>query len=92
MGFSETHWSDPVTYLRTERPDDPVLFLAPHALQAQARCFLRGFPGLTTYAVKANPDETVLANLAAAGIEAFDVASPDEIALIRRLLPGAALH
>ena len=29
MGFSETHWSDPVTYLRTERPDDPVLFLAP---------------------------------------------------------------
>lgn len=92
MGFSETIWADPVDFLRVVAPRDPVLFLSPEALQAQARRFLAGFPGLVTYAVKANPEESVIVNLAAAGITAFDVASPEEIALIRRLVPGAALH
>ncbi|MFN3954690.1 MAG: type III PLP-dependent enzyme [Pararhodobacter sp.] len=92
MGFSETIWASPVEFLRSVGPNDPVLFLSPAALQAQARRFLAGFPGLVTYAVKANPEEAVIVNLAAAGIMAFDVASPEEIALIRRLVPGAVLH
>lgn len=92
MEMSTQLWSDPVAYLRDMQPVDPVLFLAPERLQAQARRFLDGFPGLVTYAVKANPDESVIVNLAAAGISAFDVASPAEIALIRRLVPGAKLH
>lgn len=92
MGISETLWADPVAYLRAVGPNDPVLFLSPAALQAQARRFLDGFPGMVTYAVKANPEETVLINLAAAGIQGFDVASPEEIGLVRRLVPGARLH
>lgn len=92
MGFSETIWASPVEFLRSVGPNDPVLFLSPAALQAQAKRFLAGFPGLVTYAVKANPEEAVIVNLAAAGIMAFDVASPEEIALIRRLVPGAVLH
>lgn len=92
MGFSETIWASPVEFLRSVGPNDPVLFLSPAALQAQARRFQEGFPGLVTYAVKANPEEAVIVNLAAAGILAFDVASPEEIALIRRLVPGAVLH
>jgi ornithine decarboxylase len=92
MGISQTIWSDPVDYLRATGPNDPVLFLSPAALQAQAQRFIEGFPGLVTYAVKANPEEAVIDNLAAAGIDAFDVASPEEIALIRRLVPHAALH
>lgn len=92
MGFSETIWSDPVDYLRTVNPNDPVMFLSPAALQAQAHRFLDGFPGLVTYAVKSNPDEAVITNLAAAGVRGFDVASPEEIAMIRRLVPDAALH
>ena len=92
MGFADTIWTDPVDYLCAVQPEDPVLFLSPPALQAQARRFLGGFPGLTTYAVKSNPDEAVITNLATAGIRGFDVASPDEIALIRRLCPGAVLH
>lgn len=92
MGISQTIWSDPVDYLRAVGPNDPVLFLAPAALQAQAQRFIEGFPGLVTYAVKANPEEAVIDNLAAAGITAFDVASPDEIAQIRRQVPHAALH
>lgn len=92
MGISQTIWSDPVDYLRATGPNDPVLFLSPEALQSQAQRFLDTFPGLVTYAVKANPEEAVIDNLAAAGIAAFDVASPEEIALIRRLVPHAALH
>lgn len=92
MDMTPPIWTDPVEYLRTHQPDDPVIFLSAPALQAQARRFLAGFPGLVTYAVKANPDEAVIANLVAAGITGFDVASPEEIALIRRLAPHAALH
>jgi ornithine decarboxylase len=92
MGITQTIWADPVDYLRAMAPRDPVLFLSPAALPAQARRFLTGFPGIVTYAVKSNPGETVVVNLAAAGIRGFDVASPDEIRLIRRLVPGATLH
>ena len=92
MGFSDTIWSDPVEYLRSVGPNDPVMFLSPAALQAQAHRFLEGFPGLVTYAVKSNPDESIITNLAASGVTGFDVASPEEIALIRRLVPEAALH
>ena len=92
MGLTKTIWADPPEYLRMQQPDHPVLFFAPSVLQATARRFLAGFPGLVTYAVKANPDEMVIENLAAAGIRGFDVASPAEIALIARLTPGAAMH
>lgn len=92
MGLSKTIWANPSEFLRTERPVDPVMFFAPSVLQATARRFIDGFPGLVTYAVKSNPEEEVIQNLVAAGIQGFDVASPAEIDLIRRLAPGAALH
>jgi ornithine decarboxylase len=82
----------PEAYLARAEPDDPVLFLSPERLAADARAFLAGFPGAVTYAVKANPDRAVLRHLAAAGIAGFDVASPAEIALVRDTVPGAALH
>jgi ornithine decarboxylase len=45
-----------------------------------------------TYAVKSNPGEAMVENLAAAGVRGFDCASPFEIDLIRRLAPDAAIH
>jgi ornithine decarboxylase len=92
MGLSKTIWASPSEYVRTQQPADPVLIFAPSVLQETARRFIDGFPGLVTYAVKSNPDEMVIQNLVAAGVSGFDVASPFEIALIRRLAPGAALH
>jgi len=92
MGLSKTIWTNPSEFIRTQQPDNPVMFFAPTILQATARRFIDGFPGLVTYAVKSNPDEMVIQNLVAAGIKGFDVASPAEIALIRRLAPGAAMH
>lgn len=92
MGLSKTIWASPSEFLRQSRPENPVLFFAPTVLQATARRFIDGFPGLVTYAVKSNPDEIVIQNLVAAGIQGFDVASPAEIEMIRRLAPEAALH
>ena len=92
MGLTRSIWATPAEYLQRSDTDAPVLFFAPAALQARARRFLAGFPGLVTYAVKANPDPEVIQNLSAAGVRGFDVASPEEIALVRRLVPDAALH
>ncbi|MCB2110145.1 MAG: type III PLP-dependent enzyme [Defluviimonas sp.] len=92
MGLSKTIWANPSEFLRIQQPVDPVMFFAPSVLQATARRFLDGFPGLVTYAVKSNPDEMVIQNLVAAGISGFDVASPAEIELIARLAPSAAMH
>lgn len=92
MGLSKTIWTKPSEFIRTQQPDNPVMFFAPSILQATARRFIEGFPGLVTYAVKSNPDEMVIQNLVAAGVRGFDVASPAEIDLIRRLAPGAAMH
>ncbi len=92
MGLSKTIWTNPSEYLRSVQPENPVLFFSPAVLQATARRFIDGFPGLVTYAVKSNPEEVVVENLIAAGISGFDVASPYEIRMIRRLAPDAALH
>lgn len=92
MGLSKTIWTNPTEFLRNQQPENPVLFFAPQVVQATARRFLDGFPGLVTYAVKSNPSEEVVENLMAAGVKGFDCASPFEIDLIRRLDPDAAIH
>jgi len=85
-------WPTPAEALRAETPDHPVLFFAPSVLQATYRRFRDGFPGLVTFAVKANDARMVLENLVAAGMTAFDVASPAEMRKVRAVLPGAVLH
>ncbi|MGR3320790.1 MAG: type III PLP-dependent enzyme [Pseudooceanicola sp.] len=84
--------SDPVSHIRRARPDRPVMYFCPDRLQETAARFRRGFPGMVTYAVKANDRAEVLENLFAAGIAGFDVASPVEMAAVRRVAPEAALH
>ena len=92
MGLSKTIWTNPTEMIRNMQPENPVLFFAPSVVQANARRFIDGFPGLVTYAVKSNPGEAMVENLAAAGVRGFDCASPFEIDLIRRLAPDAAIH
>ncbi|MGE4611327.1 MAG: type III PLP-dependent enzyme [Paracoccaceae bacterium] len=92
MNINSKIWNSPIDYLLARSPDHPVHFFAPSALHASAKRFLDGFNGLVTYAVKANPDPAVISNLLAAGLTAFDVASPNEIRLLREMAPNAALH
>jgi len=92
MGLSKTIWTNPTEMIRNTQPENPVLFFAPSVVQANARRFIDGFPGMVTYAVKSNPGEEMIENLAAAGVRGYDCASPFEIDLIRRLAPDAAIH
>lgn len=92
MGQHKTVWDNPADIIRHLAPEHPVMVFAPTVLQDRARQFLKGFPGLVTYAVKSNPEEAVIQNLVAAGVRGFDVASPFEIDLIGRLAPNAARH
>ncbi len=90
--FERIHCDSPEEHLAVTQPDRPVMYFSPSELQAQAKRFLRGFDGLVTYAVKANPACEVLENLVAAGVRGFDVASPDEIERVRAASPDAVLH
>lgn len=85
-------WATEMDHLRATRPNDPVLYFSPEALHATHRRFLSGFPGLVTYAVKANDNPGVIETLAQGGMRAFDVASPAEIDHVRALVPEAILH
>ncbi|MFW2587688.1 alanine racemase [Sagittula sp. SSi028] len=82
----------PARWLAREQLDEPVFFYDPAALARQAARFVTHFPGEVTYAVKANPEPLVIEALVQAGVEAFDVASPREMALVRAIAPKARLH
>ena len=75
-----------------QRPAEPLLCLRPAAIAAAARRFAEAFPGDVLYAVKCNPEPRVLRTVWAGGVRHFDCASLPEIALVRRVLPGAAVH
>ncbi|SMX29025.1 Lysine/ornithine decarboxylase [Pelagimonas phthalicica] len=92
MGQYETLAASPQLWLQGERPDEPLFFFSPDQLRATAQDYLSGFPGEVTYAVKANPHPDVLAILVDQGVEAFDVASPEEMMRVRQVLPTARLH
>ncbi len=85
-------WLSPETHLARSTPDHPILYFSPRVLHEVANRFQHGFPGLVTYAVKANPHPAVLSNLVAAGITAFDVASPAEMDAVRAASPDAVMH
>lgn len=86
------NWPDPLSHLKRNTPDTVQIYFSPTVLQSTAHRFQAGFPGLVTYAVKANANPEVLANLVAAGVTAFDVASPAEIYAVRAIHPQAILH
>ena len=73
------------------RPVQPVTLLRPHAAQRAARFFVENFPGQSLYAVKANPSPALLSLLWDSGITHFDVASLNEVRLVRATLPDATL-
>ena len=74
------------------RPTEPLLCLRPAAIAGAARRFVDLFPGDALYAVKCNPEPRVLRALRAGGVRHFDCASLVEVALVRKLLPGADIH
>jgi ornithine decarboxylase len=74
------------------RPTEPVICLRPATIVAAASQFVSAFPGATMYAVKCNPDPTVLRAVWAGGVRHFDCASIAEVELIRGMFPTAAIY
>lgn len=75
-----------------ERPSEPLVCLRPATIAAASRRFVEAFPGDVLYAVKCNPEPRVLRAVWGGGVRHFDCASLPEIALVRRVLPRAAVH
>ena len=76
---------------RLLRPTQPVTLVRPHAARSAARYFLSKFPGLSMYAVKANPSPDLIRTLWDAGLTHYDVASIAEVRLVRDMAPNATL-
>lgn len=74
------------------QPTLPLYVMRPDILVRQAHAFLRGFRGTPMYAVKVNPDKHVIQTLYKAGIRTFDVASIEEVRLVRRNAPKSTMH
>lgn len=74
------------------RPQEPLHCVRPAAITAAARAFVQAFQGDVLYAVKCNSEPAVLRAVWAGGVRHFDCASAAEVTLVRRLLPGAAIH
>jgi len=73
------------------RPILPMYVTRPDQLAEDVSRFVSLFPGDVVYAVKCNPEKHVLQTMVKNGVRAFDVASPEEIRLIRKMAPKAKL-
>ncbi len=78
--------------LQKLKPEDPVYLFNRDHLAKRAIDFQAQFPGLVSYAVKANARNRVLRTLIEQGIDNFDVASISEIRRLRALNPGVQIH
>ena len=74
------------------KPDYPVYCIRPESIKKSTKFFKDNFPGKILYAVKTNPNEKVIKQIVSNGIEDFDVASLNEIKLIKKIKPGADLY
>ncbi len=65
------------------RPDKPVYCIRKNSILSSSRFFQNKFPGKILYAVKTNPHAEVIKTLIKSGIDQFDVASIEEIKVVR---------
>ena len=71
--------------VNTLRPESPVYCIRPKSIQKSVEFFKNAFPGKVLYAVKTNPNEKVIKIIINNGIQNFDVASINEIKIIRKI-------
>ncbi len=74
------------------KPVNPVYCIRPDSIKKSIKVFKDKFPGHVLYAVKTNPNDFVLKQVIKNGIEKFDVASINEIKLIRKISPRSKLY
>ncbi|MBD1150241.1 type III PLP-dependent enzyme [Pelagibacterales bacterium SAG-MED29] len=74
------------------KPDYPVYCIRPKSIKQSTKFFKDNFPGKVLYAVKTNPNEKIIKEIISNGIEDFDVASLNEIKLIKKIKPESNLY
>ena len=74
------------------KPDYPVYCLRLEEIKKSTAFFKENFPGKILYAVKTNPHEKVIKQIISSGIKDFDVASLNEIKLIKKINSEVNLH
>ncbi len=84
-------YASAAAFVASQKPENPVLAVRPHAAARAARFFLDEFPGKVAYAYKANHSPFLIGALYGAGIHHFDVASLPELE-DAATIPGAHLH
>ena len=67
-----------------QRPIEPVYCIRKNAINLASKYFQKKFPGKVLYALKTNPNLTVLKTIVESGINDFDVASINEIQTIKK--------
>ncbi len=78
--------------VKTLRPAKPLYVLYPDLIRKTAAHFVNVFPGKMLYAIKTNPEATVLDAVTDGGVEAFDVASIEEIARVKARYSAAEIY
>ena len=78
--------------VNTLKPVNPIYCIRPDTIKNSIKVFKNKFPGKILYAVKTNPNEYVLKHIIKNGVDRFDVASINEVKLIRKLSPKSKLY
>ena len=71
------------------RPVDPIYCIRKNSINTACNWFNKNFPGKVLYAVKTNPHEEVIKEIKNGGIDKFDIASIEEIKIIKKIVPDA---
>lgn len=80
------------TIIQENNPTIPVHIFRYTQIKEAGELFLKNFPGDILYAVKANTEEHILRKIIKLGIHHFDVASINEVEIVRRLSPTGNLY
>ena len=71
------------------KPVNPIYCIRKNSINTACNWFNKNFPGKVLYAVKTNPHEEVIKEIKNGGIDRFDIASIEEIKIIKKIVPDA---
>ena len=66
------------------KPEKPVYCVRKNSIHIASKVFQNKFPGKVLYAVKTNPHPKIIKTLIDSGINQFDIASIEEIKLVKK--------
>ena len=78
--------------INTIQPVEPVYCIRPKSVRSACGWFKNNFPGNVLYAVKTNPNEKIIKYVGESGVSRFDVASINEIRLIKKIFPKSRAY